>query len=156
MEKGHWKLQPLYRPNQPPGKTRADRYIQVANRTLACERAWSKLASWTLHSVIAKKMVYHILQDCSIWQQQRHQLWKQDESTTNKLWETCAAPSNSWQHVNWGSKHGWLTEEEEVLVGVLKFRAAVCGIFWSLPSGDFSMHSDFLPSFIGWWFQPMK
>ena len=30
----------------------------------------------------------HILQDCPIWRQQRHQIWPQDESTTNKLWGT--------------------------------------------------------------------
>ena len=34
MEKGHWRLQPLYRPNQPSGKTLADHCIQFANRTL--------------------------------------------------------------------------------------------------------------------------
>ena len=27
--------------------------------------------------------------------------------------KTCAAPPNSWQHVGWGSKHGWSTAEEE-------------------------------------------
>ena len=32
--------------------------------------------------------VHHILQDCSIWRQQKHQLWLQDQSTTNKLWGT--------------------------------------------------------------------
>ena len=36
----------------------------------------------------AEQMVYHILRDCSIWWKQRHQLWPQDESTTNKLWGT--------------------------------------------------------------------
>ena len=36
----------------------------------------------------AEQTVHHILQDCSIWWQQRHQLWPQDESTTNKLWRT--------------------------------------------------------------------
>ena len=33
-EKSHWRLQPLYWPNQPSGKTWANHYIQVANRTL--------------------------------------------------------------------------------------------------------------------------
>ena len=33
----------------------------------------------------AEQTVHHILQDCSIWRQQRHQLWPPDESTTNKL-----------------------------------------------------------------------
>ena len=36
----------------------------------------------------AEQTVHHILQDCPIWRQQRHQLWPQDESTTNKLWGT--------------------------------------------------------------------
>ena len=36
----------------------------------------------------AEQTVHHILQDCSIWRKQRHQLWPQDESTTNKLWGT--------------------------------------------------------------------
>ena len=41
-----------------------------------------------LDFVILKQTVHHIFQDCSIWRQQRHQLWPQDESTTNKLWGT--------------------------------------------------------------------
>ena len=36
----------------------------------------------------AEQTVHHILQDCPIWRKQRHQLWPQDESTTNKLWGT--------------------------------------------------------------------
>ena len=36
----------------------------------------------------AEQTVHHILQDCPIWQKQRHQLRPQDESTTNKLWGT--------------------------------------------------------------------
>ena len=36
----------------------------------------------------AEQTVHHILQDCSIRRKQRHQLWPQDESTTNKLWGT--------------------------------------------------------------------
>ena len=34
IEKSHWRLQPLYWPNQRSGKTWADYYIQVVNRTL--------------------------------------------------------------------------------------------------------------------------
>ena len=34
MEKGRWRLLPLYKPILPSGKTWADHYIQVANRTL--------------------------------------------------------------------------------------------------------------------------
>ena len=36
----------------------------------------------------AEQTVHHIFQDCPIWRKQRHQLWPQDESTTNKLWGT--------------------------------------------------------------------
>ena len=36
----------------------------------------------------AEQTIYDILQDCPIWRKQRHQLWPQDESTTNKLWGT--------------------------------------------------------------------
>ena len=36
----------------------------------------------------AEQTVHHILQDCPVWRKQRHQLWPQDESTTNKLWGT--------------------------------------------------------------------
>ena len=36
----------------------------------------------------AEQTVHHILEDCPIWRKQRHQLWPQDESTTNKLWGT--------------------------------------------------------------------
>ena len=36
----------------------------------------------------AEQTVHHILQDCPVWRQQRHQLWPQDESTTNQLWGT--------------------------------------------------------------------
>ena len=48
---------------------------------------------WIMDSALcdckeAEQTVYHILQDCPIWRKQRHQLWPQDESTTNKLWGT--------------------------------------------------------------------
>ena len=36
----------------------------------------------------AEQTVHHILQDCFIWRKQRHQLWTQDQLTTNKLWGT--------------------------------------------------------------------
>ena len=39
IEKGHRRLQPLYRPKQPSGKTWADHYIQLANMTLWPARA---------------------------------------------------------------------------------------------------------------------
>ena len=36
----------------------------------------------------AEQTIHLILQDCPIWRKQRHQLWPQDESITNKLWGT--------------------------------------------------------------------
>ena len=42
------------------------------------------------------------------------------------------------------------------LVWGLNFRALVCCIFWSSVSGVFTGYSGFLPSFIGYWFQPIK
>ena len=56
--------------------------------TVACEHTWSEPASWTAlcDCKAGEQKVHHILQDCSIWRQHRHQLWPQDESTTSKLW----------------------------------------------------------------------
>ena len=65
-EKGEWPLEtktPLQ--NQSTGQD-----------TVACKHTCSE------------QTVHHTLQDCSIWRQQRHQIWLQDESTTNKLWGT--------------------------------------------------------------------
>ena len=65
----------------------------------------------------AEQMVHHILQDCPIWRKQRHQLWPQDESTTNKLCGMAEDLSRTTQflakHVVWESKHGWSTAEEK-------------------------------------------
>ena len=36
----------------------------------------------------AEQTVHHILQDCPVWRKQIHQLWPQDEPTTNKLFGT--------------------------------------------------------------------
>ena len=61
---------------------------------------------------------FHILPglfDLAVTALQRHRLWLQDESTTNKVWKTCITPSNSWQHVDWGSTHSWSTTAEEEL-----------------------------------------
>ena len=37
----------------------------------------------------------------------------QPPTSCGEQWNTCTAPPNSWQHVDWGSKHGWSTAEEE-------------------------------------------
>ena len=95
-------------------------YSGCKQDTVACECTWSELASRTLHSASAKK-------------------WNRKSTTSSKTapsgqnrdtsygcrmsqlptscgeWrKTCAAPPNSWQHVDWGSKHGWSTAKEEV------------------------------------------
>ena len=69
----------------------------------------------------AEQMVHHISKDCYLWWQQRHKLWLQDEKSCGELWENCAAPSTSWQHGDWGSKHSWLTigdEKESVILSM--------------------------------------
>ena len=102
-----WRLQPLYRPNQPSVKTRADHHIQVANRTLwpasAPEANWhhglctlrlqrsrtdgpphppglSRLAE-TETPVYGRRM-------------------SQPLTSCGERRKTCAAPPNSWQHVD--------------------------------------------------------
>ena len=122
MEKSYWRLQPLYWPNQLSGKTSAYYYIQVENRTLwpASHGVHLKqigiMDSTLCNCKEAEQTVHHILQDCPIWRKQRHQLWhrmSQPPTSCGEWRKTCAAPPNSWQHVDWGSKHGWLTTEEE-------------------------------------------
>ena len=119
MEKSHWRLQPLYWPNQPFGKAWVAHYIQVENRTLACERAWSELASWTLHSAIAKKRNRRSTTSSRTVPSGGNRgtsygrRMSQPPTSCGERRKTCAAPPNSWQHVDWGSKHGWSTAEEE-------------------------------------------
>ena len=85
-----------------------------------------------------EQTVHHILQDCSIWRQQRHQLWPQDEAVSYQCLTfsqpvqlsqggghrmsqpptSCgergrSAPHHQIQHVDHRSKHGWSTAEEE-------------------------------------------
>ena len=89
VEKGHWRLQP--RPNQPSGKTCPDHNHQVASWTLwpaSTPEAIGIMDSALCDCTEAEQTVYHILEDCSIWRHQTHQLWPQEESTTNKLWGT--------------------------------------------------------------------
>ena len=37
----------------------------------------------------------------------------QPPTSCGERWKTCLATPNSWQHVDWGPKHGWSTTEEE-------------------------------------------
>ena len=120
MEKSHWGLQPLYWPNQPSGKTWTDHYIQAENRTL-----------WPVSTPEANW--HHGL--CTLRLQRRgtdgpphppgllHLAKTRDTSygcrmsqtpTSCGEWrKTWATPPTSWQHTDWGSKHGWSTAEEE-------------------------------------------
>ena len=119
IKKGHWRLQPLCKPNPLSGKTWADYYTQVANRTTACERTWSKPASWNLHSVIVKKRNRWSSTSSRTVQSGRNRDTRygcrrsQPLTSCRDAQKTSAAPPNSWQHVDWGSKHGWSTAEEE-------------------------------------------
>ena len=90
--------------------------------TVACEHTWSEPASWTLHSAVARKRNRWSITSSRTVPSGRNRdtsyarRMSQPPTSCGERWKTCAAPSNSWQHVNWGSKHGWSTakEEEEV------------------------------------------
>ena len=84
-----------------------------------CERTWSELASWTLHSAIVKKRNRWSTtssrtvpsggnRDTSYGRRM-----SQPPTSCGERWKTCPAPPSSWWHVDWGSKHGWSTAEEE-------------------------------------------
>ena len=94
-------------------------YSGCEQDTVACERTWSELASWTLHSAIAKKQNRRSTtssrtvpsggnRDTSYGRRM-----SQPPTSCGELRKTCAAQPSSWQHVDWGSKHGWSTTEEE-------------------------------------------
>ena len=93
--------------------------FRLRTDTVACERTWSELASWTLHSAIAKKQNRRSTtssrtvpsggnRDTSYGRRM-----SQPPTSCGERRKTCAAPPSSWQHVAWGSKHGWSTAEEE-------------------------------------------
>ena len=91
MEKDHWRPQPFHRPDQPSGKTWADHYTQAANSTM--QPASAPIANW--HHGLCTLWLQRSKTDgpphppgLFLWQQQRHRLWPQDESTANKLWRT--------------------------------------------------------------------
>ena len=74
-------------------------YSGCEQDTVACERTWSELASWTLHCAIAKKQNRRSTTSPRTVPSDgnRHQLWPQDESTTNKLWGTTEDPRRTTQ-----------------------------------------------------------
>ena len=94
-------------------------YSSCEQDTVAWEHTWSELASWTLHCGIAKKRNWRsatssrtvppVGNSDHIY---GHRM-SQPPTSYGERRKTCAAPPNSWQHVDWGSKHGWSTAEEE-------------------------------------------
>ena len=117
MEKSHWSLQltqsTVWQDMSKP------LYSGCEQDTVACERTWSELALWTLHSAIAKKQNRRSTtssrtvpsggnRDTSYGRRM-----SQPPTSCGERRKTCAAPPNSWQHVDWGSKHGWWKAEEE-------------------------------------------
>ena len=145
-----WLLLYYYYYNQPSGKTWADHYIQVANRTLwpasTPEANWhhgrctlrlqrsgtdspphppglSHLAE-TETPVMAAGWVNHQQAVGNGGRSAPHHpipgnMWTEGLSTADrpqKRKKTCTAPPNSWQHVDWGCKHGWPTAEEEEII----------------------------------------
>ena len=46
--------------------------------------------------------------------------------------KTCATPTNSWQHVDWGCKHGWSTAEEAAIKGTNHDTHSLLGVLCSL------------------------
>ena len=98
-------------------------YSGCEQDTVACKRIRSELVSWTLHSAVAKKRNRRSTTssrtvpsggnrdtsyDCRM---------SQPPTSCRERRKTCAAPHNSWQHVDWGSKLGWSTAEEETWPG---------------------------------------
>ena len=94
-------------------------YSGCEQDTVACEHIWSESASWTLHSAIAKKQNRRSTtssrtvpsggnRDTSYGRRVSQPL-----TSCGERRKTCAAPPSSWQHVDWGSKYGWSTAEEE-------------------------------------------
>ena len=94
-------------------------YSGCEQDTVACERTWGELASWTLHSAIAKKRNRRSTTSSRTVPSGGNRdtsygcRMSQPPTSCGEWWTTCTAPPNSWQHVDWGSKHGWSTAEEE-------------------------------------------
>ena len=95
-------------------------YSGCKQDTVACERSWSELASWTLHSAIAKKQNRQSTTSSKSVPSDRNRdtsygrRLSQPPTSCGEQQKTCSTPPNSWQHVDWGSKHCWSTAEEVV------------------------------------------
>ena len=93
-------------------------YSGCEQDTVACERTWSELASWTLHSVIAKKQNRRSTTSSKTVPSGGNRdtsygcRMSQSPTSCGERRKTCAAPPSPWQHVDWGSKHGCSTAEE--------------------------------------------
>ena len=96
-------------------------YSGCEQDTVACQRTWSELASWTLHSAIAKKQNRRSNTSSRAVPSDGNRDtsygrgMSQPPTSCGERRKACTAPPNSWQHVDWESKHGWSTEEELVL-----------------------------------------
>ena len=93
-------------------------YSGCEQNTVACERTWSEFSSWTLHSVLAKKQNRRSTTSSRTVpsggnRDSYGRRMTQPRTSFRERWKTCAAPPNSWQHVDWGSKHSRSTAEEE-------------------------------------------
>ena len=94
-------------------------YSGCEQDTVVCERTWSEFASWTLHSAIAKKQnrlsttSSRTVPSGGNRDTSYGRRMSQPPTSCGERRKTCAAPPSSWQHVDWGSKHGWSTAEEE-------------------------------------------
>ena len=108
-------------------------YSGCKQDTVACERAWSELASWTLHSAIAKKRNRQSgVSVAARWDSPGGcggPSGNRDTSYGGRMKinhrqavGNGAAPPNSWQHVDWGSKRS--------VIGVALFLWLVGCFFW--------------------------
>ena len=94
-------------------------YSGCEQRTVACQRTWSELASWTLHSASAKKWKRRSTTSSETVPSGGNRdtsygcRMSQPPTSCGEWRKTCAAPPKSWQHVDWGSKHGWSSTEDE-------------------------------------------
>ena len=91
VEKSHWRLHPSIGPINRLARQEQTTIYRL--RTGHCGLRANLKRTGIMNSALcdceeAEQTVHHILQDCPIWRKQRHQLWPQDESTTNKPWGT--------------------------------------------------------------------
>ena len=125
-------------------------YSGCEQDTVACERTWSELATWILHSAIAKKQNRRSTTSSSTVPSGGNRdtsygrRLNQPPTSCGERWKTCTAPPSSWQHVDWGSKHGWSTVEEEEGYHPLSFAEGVPEKFTELLCGS-------LPDVFAWY-----